>query len=81
MSETKDQFSLLIALLLFGLLQPAEAQNAAGALPVNAPLLRAGFARADLTPAVDFSRLDIVLIITNFKPIDFSPFLQATPTP
>jgi rod shape-determining protein MreC len=37
--------------------------------------------KADLTPAVDFSRLDIVLIITNFKPIDFSPFLQATPTP
>jgi rod shape-determining protein MreC len=37
--------------------------------------------RADLTPAVDFTRLDIVLIITNFKPIDFSPFLQATPTP
>jgi rod shape-determining protein MreC len=37
--------------------------------------------KADLTPAADFSRLDIVLIITNFKPIDFSPFLQATPGP
>jgi rod shape-determining protein MreC len=37
--------------------------------------------RADLTPAVDFNRLEIVLIITNFKPVDFSPFFQATPAP
>ena len=37
--------------------------------------------KADLTPSVDFSRLDIVLIITNFQPIDFSPFLQPTPAP
>jgi len=36
---------------------------------------------ADLTPAVDFNRLEIVLIITNFKPIDFSPFFQPTPAP
>lgn len=37
--------------------------------------------KADLTPAVDFSRLEIVLIITNFKPVDFTPFFQATPAP
>jgi len=36
---------------------------------------------ADLTPGVDFKRLEIVLIITNFKPVDFSPFFQAAPTP
>ncbi len=36
---------------------------------------------ADLTPAVDFNRLEVVLIITNFKPIDFTPFFQVTPTP
>jgi rod shape-determining protein MreC len=34
---------------------------------------------ADVTPAVDFNRLEIVLIITNFRPIDLSPLLQATP--
>jgi rod shape-determining protein MreC len=37
--------------------------------------------RADITPAVDFSRLEIVLIILNFKRRDFDPFFQATPTP
>ena len=37
--------------------------------------------KADLTPAVDFSHLEIVLIITNFKPVDFTPFSQGTPTP
>ncbi len=37
--------------------------------------------KADLTPAVDFNRLEIVLIVTNFKPVDFSPFFQATPAP
>lgn len=36
--------------------------------------------KADLAPAVDFNRLEIVLIITNFTPRDFSPFFQATPT-
>jgi rod shape-determining protein MreC len=36
---------------------------------------------ADLTPGADFKRLEIVLIITNFKPVSFSPFLQATATP
>jgi len=37
--------------------------------------------RADLTPAADFNRIEAVLIIINFKPADFSPFFQATPTP
>ncbi len=37
--------------------------------------------KADLTAAVDFSHLEIVLIITNFKPVDFTPFSQGTPTP
>jgi rod shape-determining protein MreC len=37
--------------------------------------------KADLTPAVDFSRLEIVLIITNFTPVDFTPFSQSTPAP
>jgi rod shape-determining protein MreC len=36
--------------------------------------------KADITPAVDFNRLEIVLIIANFTPRDFSPFFQATPT-
>jgi rod shape-determining protein MreC len=36
---------------------------------------------ADLTPGADFKRLEMVLIITNFKPVSFSPFLQATATP
>ncbi|MGQ0602149.1 MAG: rod shape-determining protein MreC [Anaerolineales bacterium] len=37
--------------------------------------------KAVLAPAVDFTKLDIVLIITNFQPADISPFFQATPTP
>jgi rod shape-determining protein MreC len=37
--------------------------------------------KAILTPAVDFSRLEIVLIITNFQAPDVSPFFRATPTP
>ena len=37
--------------------------------------------KADVTPAVDFNRLEIVLIITSFTPVDFSPLLQATPAP
>jgi rod shape-determining protein MreC len=36
---------------------------------------------ASLTPGVDFNRLEIVLVITNFKPIDLSPVLQPAPTP
>ena len=34
--------------------------------------------KASLTPAVDFTRLEIVLVITNFKPVDLTPLLQAT---
>ena len=34
--------------------------------------------KASLTPAVDFNRLEIVLVITNFKPVDLAPLLQAT---
>lgn len=37
--------------------------------------------KAVLASAVDFTKLDIVLIITNFQPADISPFFQATPTP
>jgi rod shape-determining protein MreC len=37
--------------------------------------------KADVTPAVDVNRLEIVLIITNFAPVDLSPFFRATPTP
>ena len=33
---------------------------------------------ASLTPGVDFNRLEIVLVITNFKPLDITPF-QPTP--
>ena len=31
------------------------------------------FQRATVQPAVDFSRLEIVLVITNFRPVDISP--------
>ena len=34
-----------------------------------------------LTPGVDFNRLEIVLVITNFKPIDLSPVLPPAATP
>jgi rod shape-determining protein MreC len=34
--------------------------------------------KASLTPAVDFNRLEIVLVIINFKPVDLTPLLQAT---
>jgi rod shape-determining protein MreC len=37
--------------------------------------------QAEVVPAVDSTRLEIVLIITNFRPADVSPFFQATPTP
>ena len=36
------------------------------------------FQRASVQPVVDFSQLEIVLVITNFRPIDVSPLI---PTP
>jgi rod shape-determining protein MreC len=39
------------------------------------------FQTASVQPAVDFSQLDIVLIITNFQPIDISPLLTTPNTP
>jgi rod shape-determining protein MreC len=36
------------------------------------------FQQATVQPVVDFNRLEIVLIIVNFKPVDFSPLI---PTP
>ncbi len=33
---------------------------------------------ATVSPGVDFTRLEIVLVITNFKPVDLSPFVPAT---
>ncbi len=36
------------------------------------------FQRAAVQPAVDFTRIEIVLVITNFRPVDISPLL---PTP
>jgi rod shape-determining protein MreC len=35
--------------------------------------------KAILTPAVDFSRLEIVLVITDFRPVDLSPLILTTP--
>ncbi len=35
--------------------------------------------KAILAPAVDFSRLEIVLIITDFQPVDLSPLILTTP--
>ena len=37
------------------------------------------FQTASVQPVVDFSQLQIVLVITNFRPIDISP-LVPTPT-
>jgi rod shape-determining protein MreC len=37
--------------------------------------------QAELASPVDFRSLEIVLIITSFRPVDFGPFLQATPPP
>jgi rod shape-determining protein MreC len=39
------------------------------------------FQTASVQPAVDFSQLDIVLIITNFQPVDISPLVPAPSTP
>lgn len=40
------------------------------------------FQQATVQPAVDFSRLEIVLVITNFRPVDIAPLEPvATPNP
>ncbi len=39
------------------------------------------FQTASVQPAVDFSQLEIVLIITNFQPIDISPLIPASSSP
>lgn len=38
------------------------------------------FQQATIQPAVDFNRLSIVLVITNFRPVDISP-LEPLPSP
>jgi rod shape-determining protein MreC len=38
------------------------------------------FQQATIQPAVDFSRLEIVLVITNFRPVDIAP-LEPLPSP
>jgi rod shape-determining protein MreC len=35
------------------------------------------FQQATVQPAVDFSRLEIVLVITNFRPVDISPLVPS----
>jgi len=37
--------------------------------------------KAILTPAVDFNRLEIVLIITDFQPVDLSPLINTPAAP
>lgn len=37
--------------------------------------------KASLTPSVDFARLEIVLVITNFAPVDLTPLQQPTAVP
>src|SRR5512141_3035254 len=37
------------------------------------------FQQATVQPVVDFNRLQIVLVIVNFKPVDFSPLVPAGP--
>jgi rod shape-determining protein MreC len=37
--------------------------------------------KAAIASPVDFRNLEIVLILINFKPVDFSPFGQSTPAP
>ncbi len=39
------------------------------------------FQSASVQPAVDFSQLDIVLIITNFQPVEISPLVPTSSTP
>jgi len=36
------------------------------------------FQQATIQPAVDFSRLEIVLVITNFRPVDIEPLVPVT---
>jgi rod shape-determining protein MreC len=36
------------------------------------------FQQATVQPSVDFSRLSIVLVITNFRPVDISPLVPNT---
>jgi rod shape-determining protein MreC len=36
------------------------------------------FQQATVQPAVDFTRLEIVLVITNFRPVDISPLVPGT---
>lgn len=38
------------------------------------------FQQATVQPVVDFNRLELVLVIVNFKPVDFSPLIPV-PTP
>jgi rod shape-determining protein MreC len=38
------------------------------------------FQQATVQPVVDFNRIEIVLVIVNFEPVDFSP-LERVPTP
>jgi rod shape-determining protein MreC len=51
--------------------QVLTVRNAASAL----------FQTASVQPSVDFSQLDIVLIITNFQPVDISPLIPSSNTP
>lgn len=37
------------------------------------------FQQAVVQPSVDFARLEIVLVITNFRPVDISPLVPTTP--
>ncbi len=39
------------------------------------------FQTASIQPAVDFSQLEIVLIITNFQPVDISPLIPSSTAP
>lgn len=39
------------------------------------------FQTASVQPVVDFSRLEIVLVIVNFQPVDLSPLLEEETTP
>jgi rod shape-determining protein MreC len=39
------------------------------------------FQSASVQPVVDFSRLEIVLVITNFQPVDISPLIPTPSTP
>ena len=39
------------------------------------------FQRASVQPVVDFNQLDIVLVITNFRPVDITPLVPTTGAP